>query len=430
MPRDVERAKAAVRVRSLEAEMETFFEQVLREVAEFALEHAQIPTEESITAALNPTDLKVLLSKWQSEMDDKITPQMKKWYSRQMEISADVLPDKAKAFLGPNVRDARAVERVKQIDNRLRGVGDTMYDSATDAMRTALERGEGPLTAARRVREVLGSTSGRATLIARTESAAAVNGADWSVASELHKAGVVTTKEWLSTSDSRTRETHRAADGQIVPQDQPFLVGGSTIQFPADPSGPADETIQCRCSTLLGVDESTIDAAALKHPEMVFEPVEDVAKLQGLNFSGDTQVSDKAAGVLDKWVQLRGSGTLTLEERSVLSEAIDLHGVPAPVLRRGENINSPDFRPGGTVDFKDPVATSTDYGSAVPYAENGDGEPVVFILLGKPKALKVSERAEAIAGFAEEEWITKGRFKIERVKTDSEGILNVYIGKR
>lgn len=87
--------------------------------------------------------------------------------------------------------------------------------------------------------------------IARTETMRASNYGntnlmrDWGVAS----------KEWLATGDNRTRETHQAAwaeysgDGAI-PIDQPFVVGGASLDYPGDPAGPPEETINCRCTSI------------------------------------------------------------------------------------------------------------------------------------------------------------------------------------
>lgn len=89
----------------------------------------------------------------------------------------------------------------------------------------------------------------RATRIARTESTGAFS---FGALSALADEGV-THKEWVATEDPRTRPTHVAADGQVVPLTQPFQVGTSLLMFPGDPSGPANETIQCRC-TLVNAD--------------------------------------------------------------------------------------------------------------------------------------------------------------------------------
>lgn len=58
-------------------------------------------------------------------------------------------------------------------------------------------------------------------------------------------------KVWLAAEDTRTRETHREADGQRVPLESPFSVGGFDLRFPGDPTGPAQEVINCRCTLLL-----------------------------------------------------------------------------------------------------------------------------------------------------------------------------------
>ena len=59
---------------------------------------------------------------------------------------------------------------------------------------------------------------------------------------------VVAAVEWVAARDSRVRESHRSADGQVVPIGQPFTVGGATLAYPGDPAGPAAETIRCRCA--------------------------------------------------------------------------------------------------------------------------------------------------------------------------------------
>lgn len=54
-------------------------------------------------------------------------------------------------------------------------------------------------------------------------------------------------KKWVATPGSRTRPSHREANGQVVPIHEPFTVGGHQAQFPLDPNLPARESIRCRC---------------------------------------------------------------------------------------------------------------------------------------------------------------------------------------
>lgn len=62
-----------------------------------------------------------------------------------------------------------------------------------------------------------------------------------------------------STADHRTRLDHRLAEGQRVPVGTPFQVGGHELRFPGDPLGPANQTIQCRCTMLLVDADEDVD---------------------------------------------------------------------------------------------------------------------------------------------------------------------------
>lgn len=57
-------------------------------------------------------------------------------------------------------------------------------------------------------------------------------------------------KEWHTIMDGRERDTHAIANGQIVPIDEPFIVGGYKMMFPRDVTygAPPKEIINCRCS--------------------------------------------------------------------------------------------------------------------------------------------------------------------------------------
>jgi hypothetical protein len=101
----------------------------------------------------------------------------------------------------------------------------------------------------------------RATRIARTESTAAWNsGALAALAAEGR-----THKKWLASKDARTRDSHREADGQVVPIGRPFRVGESLLAMPGDPAAPPWEVIGCRC-TVVGADAPTTLIAGGKMP--------------------------------------------------------------------------------------------------------------------------------------------------------------------
>lgn len=56
-------------------------------------------------------------------------------------------------------------------------------------------------------------------------------------------------KQWDATLDSRTREAHREADGQIVEWDEDFTVMGEKLKAPSI-GGSAKNVINCRCQLL------------------------------------------------------------------------------------------------------------------------------------------------------------------------------------
>ncbi len=65
-----------------------------------------------------------------------------------------------------------------------------------------------------------------------------------------HKAkekGADVVKQWDSTLDKRTRDSHVRVDGEIRELDERFSNG---LMFPGDPSGGAAEVVNCRCALL------------------------------------------------------------------------------------------------------------------------------------------------------------------------------------
>ncbi|WP_109151556.1 phage portal protein [Azospirillum sp. TSO5] len=94
----------------------------------------------------------------------------------------------------------------------------------------------------------------RAMTIGRTESIRAANhGARMSVAAMLddpEMEGLTVEKTWMATDDHRTRDSHRAMNGQkVVGLDTPFVTpSGVQMSGPHDPAAPAEEVINCRCT--------------------------------------------------------------------------------------------------------------------------------------------------------------------------------------
>lgn len=94
--------------------------------------------------------------------------------------------------------------------------------------------------------------------ISRTESINALRAGQHEAIQQAIEVGEIETqdamKEWDSSGDQRTRDDHFAADGQRVPFDQPFIVGGEALMFPGDPNGSAGNVINCRCRERTVID--------------------------------------------------------------------------------------------------------------------------------------------------------------------------------
>jgi len=150
--------------------------------------------------------------------------------------------------------------------NRMKNVPDEVYALIVREIETGIRDGASIPEVARAVQAVLTSTAtpywpNRAVTVARTETIGAVNAGVFRAA-ELdaeQRGDVAPAKVWIATDDKRTRPTHDAADGQRTLLRSPFRVGGASLLFPGDPTGPAAEVINCRCSLLPVVLGEEID---------------------------------------------------------------------------------------------------------------------------------------------------------------------------
>lgn len=104
---------------------------------------------------------------------------------------------------------------------------------------------------------VFRTLEGRAQAIFRTEI-----GRTFSAAGQLRMAEMGSrlpglAKSWLAVNDERTRPTHRIANGQVVPVDEYFTVGGERALYPRDPLLSAKESVNCRCTAIPKVTAET-----------------------------------------------------------------------------------------------------------------------------------------------------------------------------
>ena len=92
-----------------------------------------------------------------------------------------------------------------------------------------------------------GVDKNKAMRIARTEGHRVSQEATYNVQVEAKERGADIVKQWDSTLDGKTRDSHRAVDGEVREIEEKFSNG---LMFPSDPNGTASEVVNCRCVLL------------------------------------------------------------------------------------------------------------------------------------------------------------------------------------
>jgi HK97 family phage portal protein len=150
--------------------------------------------------------------------------------------------------------DVAAPQVTRFIQERAQRFATRVNDTTWDRLKTSLADGEASGETIDqlkvRVSDIMrGRIKSDSETIARTEVIGGLNGG----ALEAAKAsGVVKSKRWLAALDDRTRDTHAATHGEVVPLDADFSLGGPAPGQIPDPA----ESINCRCTLVFEVDDS------------------------------------------------------------------------------------------------------------------------------------------------------------------------------
>lgn len=204
-------------------------------------------TDASLQPVVVATSSGTLTALWDGYVDNELQPFLAQTL---LDSAAVVLAGMESALDGsiPKITDSYAQAYLASASNRLKGIGDLVWAEIQRELQEGLDDGEDMTQLATRVRKVSKVMPARASVIARTEVHAA---AEQGSLAQVQLGGFTDdecSKRWLATDDVKTREMHRKADGQVVGITQPFDVWGEGLQFPGDPSGRAENVIQCRCT--------------------------------------------------------------------------------------------------------------------------------------------------------------------------------------
>ena len=120
----------------------------------------------------------------------------------------------------------------------------------TSAITQSVLVGDSVPAASRRLRSVVDMDERAATRAARTALTGAENAGRVSSYDRARGMGIDVRARWMATLDSRTRDSHRKLDGEVVGDDGKFSNG---LRYPGDPEGPAAEVWNCRCTLVASI---------------------------------------------------------------------------------------------------------------------------------------------------------------------------------
>lgn len=171
--------------------------------------------------------------------------------ARGAEAFAEIALELELNLAAQTVRDFLA----RRVTLGLEGTLATTFQSARLSLAEGVGLAEGLSELAARMDKVFDDfEQGRLLTIARTETVSAFNFASTEAYAQ---SGEVEGMEWLSARDTAVRTSHAEADGQVAMLGAEFRVGDSLLQFPGDPAGAPEETINCRCTVLPVLTERT-----------------------------------------------------------------------------------------------------------------------------------------------------------------------------
>lgn len=131
-----------------------------------------------------------------------------------------------------------------------------------NAVLQGILQGESNDKIASRLQTVTGMNHTAAIRNARTMTTGAENAGRTDSYKRAAEMGIELEQEWLATLDGRTRDSHRALDGERIPlaKDKWHPAKFSNgCRYPGDPEGPPWEVYNCRCTLVVaikGIDQS------------------------------------------------------------------------------------------------------------------------------------------------------------------------------
>lgn len=151
-----------------------------------------------------------------------------------------------KAMSEDDINQFAAEFTAEWVPKRVSNISKVTAQKITDTINKGREEEWTDAQTAKEIRtRVSGIGGSRAKTIARTESHSSSMAGSFEAAQNLGVDNL--RKEWLTVEDDRVRDDHAELQGEIVDMNDSFDVGGDELDYPGDPSGSPEETINCRC---------------------------------------------------------------------------------------------------------------------------------------------------------------------------------------
>jgi 2'-5' RNA ligase/predicted ABC-type ATPase len=191
---------------------------------------------------------------------------------RQAMVETTMTPALRAAGLSFSVTNPLTAKVLAGAGAKVTNIAETTRLNVMRTIRAAYDNGLSIPQTASVIREGMASAApARATMIARTELAGAVNGGSLAATEIVSTAtGDSYEKTWLTAPGAKfpRHEEYDGLDGQTQPLDAPFDVGGFPLMYPGDPDGEAGEVINCRCTIIYGSPEGEQQADADQPPDL------------------------------------------------------------------------------------------------------------------------------------------------------------------
>jgi len=233
-----------------------------------AAKHAALNPEEAKKTVASAIQSKVYQKNYQAALQKQVGGILDTMHEKEFKVVSDFLDEcYENGFIGTMYdlqgqgiplcfpMDQEAMVRAVQLDSKIsQGLYSRLGEDVSMLKRkisAQISRGIATGMSFEQVAQQLAGVSNigynNAIRIARTEGHRIQVQAGMDACHKAKEKGADVVKQWDSTLDSSTRESHQAVDGEIRELDKPFSNG---LMFPGDPSGAAEEVINCRCALL------------------------------------------------------------------------------------------------------------------------------------------------------------------------------------